>query len=100
MRMLVIAALLPAALLATTPALAATKAEKMQTCKFGADSEHLEGAKATAFIKKCMGSGNYEPAARRDAMKKTVKKKKPMAKPAAAAPMAAPAPAQAPAPKQ
>jgi hypothetical protein len=98
--MLVIAALLPAALLAATPALAATKAEKMQTCEFGAKDQNLEGAKATAFIKKCMGSGNYEPAARRDAMKKTVKKKKVTAKPAAAKPMAAPAPATAPAPKQ
>lgn len=98
MRMLVIAAVLPAALLAATPALAATKAEKMETCKIGAQSQNLEGAKANAFIKKCMAGGNYEPAARRDAMKKTVKKKKPVAKPAAAAPMAAPA--QAPAPKQ
>lgn len=98
MRSLVIAALLPAALLAATPALAATKAQKMETCKFGASNEHLEGAKATAFIKKCMGSGNYEPAARRDEMKKTVKKKKTMAKPAMAKPMAAPA--QEAAPKQ
>lgn len=97
MRILALA-LLPAALLVATPALAATKAEKMKTCEFGAKDQNLEGAKATAFIKKCMAGGNYEPAARRDAMKKTVKKKKPVAKPAAAAPMAAPA--QAPAPKQ
>jgi len=97
MRMLALA-LLPAALLATTPALAATKAQKMETCKFGAESEHLEGAKATAFIKKCMGNGNYEPAARRDAMKKTAKTKKKMAKPAMAKPMTAPA--QESAPKQ
>jgi hypothetical protein len=96
MRSLVIAALLPAALLVATPALAATKAQKMETCKFGAESEHLEGAKATAFVKKCMAGGNYEPAARRDAMKKTGKKK--MKKPTMAKPMAAPA--QAPAPKQ
>jgi hypothetical protein len=89
--MLVIAALLPAALLAATPALAATKAQKMETCKFGAENEHLEGAKATAFIKKCMAGGNYEPTARRDAMKT-------MAKPTMAKPMAAPA--QETAPKQ
>jgi len=91
MRSLVIAALLPAALLAATPALAVTKAQKMETCKFGADNEHLAGAKRTVFIKKCMGNGNYEPAVRRDAMKKTAKKKKVMAKPSAAKPMAAPA---------
>ena len=95
---LIALALLPAALLVASPAFAATKAEKMETCKFGAESDHLEGAKRDAFIKKCMGSGNYEPAARRDAMKKTGKKKKAMAKPAAAAPMAAPA--TEPAPKQ
>jgi hypothetical protein len=88
--MSVIAALLPAALIAATPALAATKAEKMETCKFGAQNQNLEAAKANAFIKKCMAGGNYEPAARRDAMKKTGKKK--MAKPAMAKPMAAPAP--------
>ena len=65
MRMLVIAALLPAALLATTPALAATKAEKMQTCKFGADNQQLKGAKRTAFIKRCMANEDYEPPARK-----------------------------------
>ena len=96
MRMLALALLPAAALLAATPALAATKAQKMETCKFGAENEHLEGAKATAFVKKCMGTGNYEPAARRDAMKKTVKKKTKMAKPTMAKPMAAPAPDSAP----
>ena len=98
MRMLAFALLPAAALLAATPALAATKAQKMETCKFGADNDHLEGAKRTAFINKCMGKGDYEPAARRDAMKKTGKKKKVMAKPAAAKPMAPPA--QSSAPKQ
>lgn len=91
MRMLVIAALLPAALLAARPALAATKAEKMETCKFGAENQKLEGAKANAFIKKCMGAGNYEPEARKEAMKKAAAEKK-MKKPAAK-PAAAPAPA-------
>jgi hypothetical protein len=63
----------------------------METCKFGADNDKLEGAKRDAFIKKCMASGNYEPAARREAMKKKpAVKKKTTAKPAAAAPMAAP----------
>ena len=90
MRLLAITALLPL-LVVATPTLAATKAQKMETCKFGADNEKLEGAKRDAFIKKCMAKGNYEPAARRAAMKKKpMAKKKTMAKPAAAAPIAAP----------
>jgi hypothetical protein len=44
--------------------------EKMETCKVGATAENLTGAKRTAFIKKCMARGNYEPAARKEAMKK------------------------------
>ena len=63
-------ALIPLAL-AATPALSATKAQKMETCKFGADSDKLTGAKRDAFIKRCMANANYEPAARRDAMKKS-----------------------------
>lgn len=79
---------LPVLLLAS-PAAAITSTEKMDTCKVGAQAQNLEGAKAQAFIKKCMAKGNYEPAARRDAKKKAVAKKpaaKPPAKPAAAAP--------------
>jgi hypothetical protein len=68
-----------------SPASAVTSNEKMDTCKVGAEAQNLEGAKAQAFIKKCMAKGNYEPAARRDAKKKAPAKK-PMAKPAAAAP--------------
>lgn len=90
MRLLAITALLPL-LVVATPTLAATKAQKMETCKFGADNDKLEGAKRDAFIKKCMAGGNYEPAARREAMKKKpAVKKKTTAKPAPAAPMAAP----------
>ena len=69
MRLLAITALLPL-LVVATPMLAATKAQKMETCKFGADNDKLEGAKRDVFIKKCMANGNYEPAARREAMKK------------------------------
>jgi hypothetical protein len=72
-------------LLLVSPASAVTSNEKMDTCKVGAESQNLEGAKATAFIKKCMAKGNYEPAARRDAKKKGVAKKpapKPVAAPA------------------
>ena len=48
--------LLPLLLLAT-PASALTKAQKMETCKFGADDQKLEGAKRKAFIAKCMSNG-------------------------------------------
>jgi hypothetical protein len=91
MRLIAIAALVPVLALAT-PALAATKEQKMETCKVGADSDNLTGAKRNAFIKKCMAAGNYEPAARKEAMKKAAAEKK-MKKPAAK-PAAAPAPAE------
>ena len=79
---------LPLVLLAT-PASAITTNEKMETCKVGAQSQNLDGAKAAVFVKKCMAKGNYEPAARRDAKKKAAPAKKPAAKPGAA-PAAAP----------
>ncbi|HXD47024.1 MAG TPA: hypothetical protein VN655_18020 [Pseudolabrys sp.] len=88
MRLLAITLLLPV-LVVATPALAATKAQKMETCKFGADSENLQGAKRDTFMKKCMAGGNYEPAARKDAMKKAATDKKMKKKPAAAAAPAA-----------
>jgi hypothetical protein len=88
-----IVSLLPLLLLAT-PASAATKEQKMETCKFGAENQKLTGKKRDAFIKKCMSNANYEPAARKDAMKKMPPKKKPAAKPAA---IVAPEPAAAPA---
>jgi hypothetical protein len=73
-------------LLLATPASAISYKQKMETCKFGADDQKLAGAKRNAFIKKCMGKGNYEPAARKDAKKAAAMKKpapKPSAKPAA-----------------
>jgi hypothetical protein len=72
-------------LLLSSPASAVTAKDKMETCKFGAQSENLTGAKANAFIKRCMAKGNYEPAAR----KAMTKSKKPTKKPAAKKPMAA-----------
>jgi hypothetical protein len=39
----------------------------METCKVGAESQQLQGAKRDAFIKKCMAGGNYEPPARKNA---------------------------------
>ena len=58
-----------ALLLVATPAAAVTSEEKMETCKVGAESQQLQGAKREAFIKKCMAGGNYEPAARKNAAK-------------------------------
>jgi hypothetical protein len=88
MRYAVLSALLPLFLLAT-PASAATKSQKMETCKVGADADHLEGTARDDFMKKCMGAGNYEPQARKDAMKTAPNKT--AAKKRAAKPMAAPA---------
>ena len=76
--------LLPALLLAA-PASAATKEQKMETCKFGADNDKLEGKKRDAFIKRCMSNANYEPAARKEVLKKPAAKKKPTAGPPPAA---------------
>jgi len=66
---LALAALVPLLMLAA-PAAAATKAEKMETCNFGADDQKLTGAKRNAFIKRCMANENYEPEARKNAGKK------------------------------
>jgi hypothetical protein len=54
-------------MLVATPAGAVTSQEKMETCKVGAESQQLQGAKRDAFIKKCMAGGNYEPPARKNA---------------------------------
>ena len=82
---LALTSLLPLLLL-SQPAAAASAAEKMETCKFGAENSNLTGAKRDAFVKKCMANANYEPAARKEALKK---------KPAAAMKPAAAAPAEA-----
>ena len=86
MRIPALIAVLP--LLIAVPASAATKEQKTETCKVGADADNLEGKARDAFMTKCMGAGNYEPAARRDAMKKGKTTAK---KPAVATPAAAPA---------
>ena len=54
-RILSLTCLLPLLLLAT-PASALTKAQKAETCKFGADDQKLTGAKRTAFLNKCMSN--------------------------------------------
>ena len=56
-RILGLMSLLPMLLLAT-PASAATQAQKMETCKFGADDQKLDGAKRKAFMAKCMSNKN------------------------------------------
>lgn len=94
-RTMIAISLFPLLLCAATPASAATKEQKMETCTFGADDAKLEGAKRKAFMAKCMSNANYEAAARKDAMKKTGTK--PVAKKPAMAPAATPEPA---APKQ
>jgi hypothetical protein len=91
LRILAIIGLLPLLLLAS-PASAATKEQKMETCKFGADDQKLEGAKRKAFIADCMSNRNDK---RGPATKPTAKK------PVAKKPMAGPPPdAAPPAPKQ
>ena len=57
MRFVAIAALLPLLLLAS-PASALTSAQKMETCKFGADDQKLTGAKRKTFIANCMANRN------------------------------------------
>lgn len=42
------------------PSYAVTQKDKMATCKFGADDQHLEGKARSAFMKKCM-SNKDEP---------------------------------------
>jgi len=56
-RTLGLMSLLPFLLLAM-PASAATQAQKMETCKFGADDQKLDGAKRKAFMAKCMSNKN------------------------------------------
>jgi hypothetical protein len=41
---------------ADTPASAITAAEKMETCKFGADADKLAGAKRKRFLSRCMAN--------------------------------------------
>ena len=52
----VIAAALPAAMVASAPAFAVSAKDKMATCKFGADDQKLQGGQRAAFMKKCMSN--------------------------------------------
>jgi len=88
LRPIAVIGLLPLLLLASPASAAPTKAQKMETCKFGAEDQKLEGAKRDAFIKKCMAQGNFEPPGRKATKKPAAKK--PMAKKPADAPPPAP----------
>jgi len=55
-----LAAAVLAALFACTPSYAVTSTDKMATCKFGADDQHLQGKARGAFMRKCM-SNKDEP---------------------------------------
>jgi hypothetical protein len=55
LRTLGLMSLLPLLLLAT-PASALTKAQKMETCKFGADDQKLEGVKRKTFLNNCVAN--------------------------------------------
>jgi hypothetical protein len=57
MRIAIVAALLVVSLPAA-PSLALTKDEKMATCRFGADSQNLQGAERKKFIDRCMSDKN------------------------------------------
>jgi hypothetical protein len=91
LRTLALVSVLPMLLLAT-PASAVTSKEKMETCKFGSDSQKLAGAKRKAFIARCMANRNdargpvKPPAAKKPAAKKPVAKKPAAATPAPAKP--------------
>jgi psiF repeat len=60
MRITFIAVAFAAAALPLVPAFALAPKEKMATCKFGADDQHLQGKARAAFMKKCM-SGKDDP---------------------------------------
>jgi psiF repeat len=55
-----LAAVLLIAVSSGAPSYAVTPRDKIATCKFGADDQHLQGKARAAFIKKCM-SGADEP---------------------------------------
>jgi psiF repeat len=50
------AAAMLAVMLLSTQCYALTTKAKMETCKFGADDQHLKGKARDAFIRKCMAN--------------------------------------------
>jgi hypothetical protein len=57
----VFAAALVALAAIAAPASALTPEEKMETCKFGADSQKLTGAKRKKFLARCMADTDDKP---------------------------------------
>jgi hypothetical protein len=53
-----IAAALLAVMVPCAPSYALSSKDKMATCKFGADDQHLDGKARAAFVKKCMSNKN------------------------------------------
>jgi hypothetical protein len=53
---LMAAAGLVAMVFSHAPAFAVTAKEKMETCKFGADAQNLQGAARKSFMSKCMAN--------------------------------------------
>ena len=51
-----VAAAFLAVVMPCAPSYALSSKDKMATCKFGADDQHLEGKARAAFMKKCMSS--------------------------------------------
>ena len=56
LRPIAVIGLLPLLLLASPASAAPTKAQKLETCKFGADDQKLEGAKRKTFMNNCMAN--------------------------------------------
>jgi hypothetical protein len=44
------------AVLPSAPSFAVSAKQKMETCKFGADDQKLQGAARASFMKKCMAN--------------------------------------------
>jgi psiF repeat len=59
----VVASAFVAILVSVMPAAALTEAEKMETCKFGADHQKLAGEARKKFLAKCMAEAPAPPAA-------------------------------------
>ena len=59
----VVASAFVAILVSVMPAAALTEAEKMETCKFGADHQKLAGEARKKFLAKCMANAPAAPAA-------------------------------------
>jgi psiF repeat len=53
-----LAAAILVALSPWVPSYAVTSKDRMATCKFGADDQHLQGKARSAFMKKCMSSAD------------------------------------------